>query len=99
MMPDRPAPSPHETGEAWRVVVLEHEEHHRELDHAAAEAGGDHGGHQARHPRLGEQLPVAGHGSISTPGFMIAAGSSARLAARSASANRSGRSRSYQGRW
>ena len=38
-------------------------------------------------------------GSTSTPGLRIPAGSSAALAARSASANGSGRWRSYQGRW
>ena len=39
------------------------------------------------------------YGSISTPGFRIPAGSTSRFAARSASANGSGRCRSYQGRW
>ena len=37
--------------------------------------------------------------SKSTPGFSTPAGSSSRLAARSARAKASGRSRSYQGRW
>src|SRR5205823_9820261 len=39
------------------------------------------------------------HGSISTPGLSSPAGSTAALAARSASANGSGRWRSYHGRW
>src|SRR5207302_9412924 len=41
----------------------------------------------------------AGRGSISTPGLSAPAGSMAALAPRSASANRSGRWRSYHGRW
>src|SRR5688572_16946099 len=39
------------------------------------------------------------YGSIRTPGFRMAAGSTAAFAARRAAANGSGRWRSYQGRW
>ena len=42
---------------------------------------------------------TADHGSSSTPGLRMPAGSSADLAARKAAANGSGRCRSYQGRW
>jgi hypothetical protein len=56
---------------------------------------------QAGKDALGaSELPSpCAHGSISTPGLRIPVGSTAAFAARSASANASGRWRSYQGRW
>src|SRR5215216_5449920 len=49
--------------------------------------------------RPGELTRPRGHGSISTPGLRMPAGSTAALAARRAAANGSGRWRSYHGRW
>ena len=64
------------------------------------------GQRQAQPPEPGQDAvgprelpPAGGHGSMSTPGLRMAAGSTAALADRSACAKRSGRWRSYQGRW
>jgi len=52
------------------------------------------------HPRgIGLYRSPDGSGSTRTPGFRMPAGSTAAFAARSASANGSGRWRSYHGRW
>ena len=58
----------------------------------------EHGREQPAHPAGAEDCDVHESGSMSTPGFMMPAGSTAAFAPRRACANGSGRCTSYHGR-